>query len=131
MKAKYLFQALKFACLPTLSVLTLLFFGFFNIRKTLDFIGSDNGWAVFLRILLVILEIALIVIVYYHYEQKGILEDIKKNAGNAVDDKGISISYHDSIYNLFTGQSSNHKFYLHRTDNENISIVTRHPKTNS
>lgn len=67
MKVKAFMMALKFACLPTLSLLVLLFFGFFSISKTIDFISSNNGWAIFLRIFCVILEIALIWFMYNKY----------------------------------------------------------------
>lgn len=72
-------QALRFACLPTLSVLCLMFFAFFSIEKTLDFIGSSNGWAVTIRILLFLVEILL---VWYMYEKNCEEMKISDTIGN-------------------------------------------------
>lgn len=126
MKTKYLFQALKFACLPTLSVLLLIVCGFFSITKALDWISSDSGFAIALRIILVLAEIALVVIMYFNYEEEG-EEQAKKlakeqllnnpspsNNGNVISNRrevcelfGRS-NYNDtSTYTLFTTKDSN------------------------
>lgn len=123
MNTKYLFQALKFACLPTLSVLTILFFGFFNISNTIAFISSSNGWAVFLRIILVIAEIALVVIMYKHYEKQGIIADASKGVKPEYGRRLVDNTSH--IRNLRQGWDSNDKFYAHTTENENIVVVER------
>ena len=76
-KIRILVKALRFAFIPTLSVCLLLFFGFFSVKDTLDFIGSRNGWAILLRVVLALAELALIVFMYIFYlnEEKMELEE--------------------------------------------------------
>ena len=73
-------KALKFACLPTLSLLVLLFFAFFSITKTVAFISSDDGFAIFLRIIAFLGEVLLVGIYYDKYRKEEIfLGKTKKN----------------------------------------------------
>ncbi len=127
MNTKYLFQALRFACLPTLSVLALLFFAFFDIARTLAFISSDNWFAILLRILLVIAEVALVVIMYKDYEKKGIIEDVKK--GKRSDD-AQNVNGENDLYTIERNWSYNDSFKMYRTENENIIVIERTPKSN-
>lgn len=126
MKTKYLFQALKFACLPTLSVLTLLFFGFFDIAKTIAFISSDSGWAITLRVLLVIVEAILIYIMYNHYEIEGDKKDKRDKAGISENEDGTPVDYSKSIYDLRRnwGSSDKYKYY---TKSDDIILIERTP----
>lgn len=126
MKTKYLFQALKFACLPTLSVLTLLFFGFFDIAKTIEFISSDSPWAITLRVLLVIAEMFLIYVMYDHYESEGEKKDKRDNAGISENDNGTPIDYSKSIYDLKRDWKSSDK-YNYYTKSEDIILIERTP----
>lgn len=118
METKYLFQALKFACLPTLSILTLLFFGFFDIAKTIEFISSDNGWAIALRVFLVIAEMLLIYGMYDYYKTEGDKKEIRERTGLTDNDKGNYVSYSTSIYHLHEnwGSQCNYKAYIKSDD---------------
>ncbi len=122
MNTKYLFQALRFACLPTLSVLTLLFFGFFDISRTISFIASDNGWAVTLRILLAIAEIVLVVIMYYQYRKEGIIQDAKNGKKG---DRIENMDYSRSVYRLKDEWRNSDQFNMYLTDCDDVVIIER------
>lgn len=125
MKVKAFMMALKFACLPTLSLLVLLFFGFFSISKTIDFIASNNGWAIFLRIFSVIVEIALVWFMYNKY----LKEESLKTAGKSVA-TGTRISNQDRIFECFGDTYSNNlnNYYLHRTEHSDVIVIKRNIK---
>lgn len=126
MNFKILMQALKFACLPTISILTLLFFGFFSIDKTIEFIASDNGWAIALRVILVIAEIALVWIMYDYYLDIAIKEKLFDSPESKL--KGQKVSWNESTYNLFQGDSSD-AYIKYKTSKENYILIERKPKT--
>lgn len=128
MNTKYLFQALKFACLPTLSVLTILFFGFFNILETINFISSTNGWAILLRIIMVIAEIVLVIIMYYKYRKEGELLDAKNGK---IDSNRRNIHYGTDVYRIDNNWSSDDKYFIHETKDSDIVIIERVPKLKS
>jgi len=73
MNYKLLGKAMSFMFLPTLGILIILLVGFFDPIAMWIFIKSNDGWAVFTRVVLLIAEIALITSLYFHY-----LEDYKK-----------------------------------------------------
>lgn len=127
MKIRVLFQALKFACLPTLSILLLLFFGFFSISKTIAFISSDNGWAIFIRVVLVIAEIALVYVMYEHYNEEDTKKQIFENKDLPLK-KGREVIYHREVYQLFNSPNSNNKHIIYPTENDNLILVEREPK---
>ena len=132
MKTKYLFQALKFACLPTLSVLLLIVCGFFSVTKALDWISSDSSWAIALRILLVIGEIALVAIMYFNYEEEGekeaqrlAREELIKNPAPKLSN-GESVNSRRELYELFkTSYHDGSSYILHNTEDELIKLVER------
>ncbi len=62
---KALIKAMQFLCLPTLSLLIIIFFWFFSWTDFIAFLTSKSGWAGALRVGVVILEVIL---VYYMYE---------------------------------------------------------------
>lgn len=62
--------------LPTLGVLLMLLVGFFDPLAMWNFIKSDTFWAVFIRVILFIAEITLIVLMYFHYLNLEIKEDV-------------------------------------------------------
>lgn len=127
MKTKYLFKALKFACLPTLSVLILLFFGFFSISKTIDFISSDSGWAIFLRVLLVLLELALVIIMYHHYKDTDF---DKQEIPNMCATEGKERYRSLGLYELFSDCNNGDKYYSYKTEENNVIVIKRIPKNN-
>lgn len=121
MNIKVLAKALRFACIPTLSVIVLLFCGFFSISKTIDFLQSNNGWAIALRIILAIGEITLIVVMYRQY----LKEDIKENALNKYKrTETKQVSYHNSIREILKGKDDDY-YYIFDTEDSNIKIIER------
>lgn len=124
MKLKAFMMALKFACLPTLSLLVLLFFGFFSISKTIDFISSNNGWAIFLRILSVIIEIALIWFMYNKY----LKEECLKSGGKTVS-AGHKTSANNEICHIFgDSRYTKNEYSLHKTDHPDVIVIKRNVK---
>ncbi len=122
MNIKYLFQALRFACLPTLSVLTILFFAFFDIGKTIGFISSDHGFAITLRIILVIGEIALVIAMYFKYQHEGELENsIKGNKSKTY----IEVDYNTYVKNLNNEWDSSNIYRRYLTGDPNIVVIER------
>ncbi len=123
MNAKILAQALKFACLPTLSVLVLLFFGFFSISKTIAFISSDDSWAVFLRVTAVIAEIILVTVMYKQYESEEQKKMLINNPENFLERCSL-ISSNERVYSVLNGNSSD-DYYVYPTSNPNIKLIER------
>jgi hypothetical protein len=122
MKTKYLLQSLKFAFLPTICVLILLFFGFFDISETIKFISSNNGFAIMLRVALIVAEITLVYIMYGHYEKK----DLRHKAINDPEKStGETLYYDTSIYRLDSDWSSNDKYVKYRTQDDDVIIIER------
>lgn len=118
MNVTALTKALKFACLPTLSLLALLFFGFFSITKTIEFIASDNGWAIFLRIVAFLAEVFLILYFYEEYKKEEIINGIKAT------NKG-SISSYKEIYKIKNYWSSSDIYIVYETEDSNTVIIKR------
>ncbi len=130
MKTKYLLQALKFACLPTLSVLVLLFVGFFSVTKPLAFISSDNGFAIALRVLLVIAELSLVYYMYKMYEEEDKKQELLKinneNKENLTKgNTGKSLYYNESVYKLGKKWTNDDNYLMYETELENMIIVER------
>lgn len=118
-----LFRALKFACIPTLSVLVILFFGFFSINETLAFISSNNGWAIFIRIACMIGELVLIAYFYEKYRREEILTKYERT-GNK-----YKIYHHTDAYQLFKDQDyKDYKYYSYETADSDIMIIEREYK---
>lgn len=125
MNFKYLFKALRFACLPTLSVLVLLFFAFFDIGKTIAFISSDNAAAIILRICLVLAEIALIIIMYNEYEKKDLIE----NPWNHIKSKRpSSLTYTTYVSDLRGDWARSDNYEAFGTSDDDYILVHRKPK---
>ncbi len=126
MKTKALLRALKFVCLPTASLLLLLFFGFFSITKTIDFISSDSGWAIFLRVIVFLGEIGLVVYLYLIYLKEETKNEIIKKA-NGLTKENV---YADKrTRDLFYNASYSDEYVKHTTESKDIIIVERIPKS--
>lgn len=124
MKIKLLFKALKFACLPTLSMLTLLICGFFSISKAIAWISSDAGLAIFLRVALVIAEIVLIYIMYEHYREEEQKKDIVTNTEMYLNrQKARTYSRSSEFRSISATNSSDDIFYIHDTEIPNTYII--------
>lgn len=131
MNIKILMQALKFACLPTLSILVLLFFGFFSITETFAFISSNSGWAIALRVAIVLAEGALVWYMYDHYlkiETEKIYreariktkEDLKSEAVKSRDTSGWR-----EVKDLFPTTRGTVTYRQYDTESENIIFIER------
>ncbi len=126
MKTKALMQALKFACLPTLSLLILLFFAFFSISKTIDFISSNNRFAIALRIITFLGEVALVYLMYRKYLKEEKIRIILNK--DIKDYEGSPVRFNKEIYLLFPNQDYNKGFTIHRTEFEDILLIRQHSK---
>lgn len=69
LNTKALIKALSFLCLPTLSVLLILYFWFLDFGRFTDFVTSQSGWAGVLRVALIIAELCLVYHMYCHYNE--------------------------------------------------------------
>lgn len=123
MKLTAFMRAIKFACLPTLSLLVLLFFGFFSISKTIEFISSDHTLAIIVRVIAVIAEIILVWLMYEKYLE----EEILKSNHSDIKNSGYKIDKYKSIYQLVNNWNSNDKYELFDTPDGNIKIIKRIP----
>lgn len=74
MDYKALVKALKFIFLPTLAVLLFIWFATLSLTGVLSFIVSDSGWAIAVRILLLLIEGALVWWMYDKYRIEHMLE---------------------------------------------------------
>lgn len=106
MKIRYksLMRAIQFAFLPTISLLLLLFFGFFSIEKTINFITSDSFWAIAIRVIAFLAEIVLIWALYNDYakeeKQEELIQKVTSNIEDTSDQNWIGISSGREMYML-------------------------------
>lgn len=133
MKIRYksLMRAIQFAFLPTISLLLLLFFGFFSIEKTINFITSDNGWAIAIRIVAFLAEIVLIWTLYHDYaeeeKQEELIQKVTSNIEDASDQNWISISPSREMYMLSRDWGSRDTYKYIPIDT-NHALVKRIPE---
>lgn len=128
MNVKILGKAMGFMFLPTFGVLLVLLVGFFDPIAMWTFIKSDSGWAIFIRVVLLIAEIALVLIMYFRYLEKE-LKDKIINEGEGRKEKK-TIYHNEDAYCLFPDRKSDtyFKFYKYETEDPNIIIVEREVK---
>ncbi len=120
---KVLLKAISFMFLPTISILFVVFIGFFSITDFISFITAKSGGAIFLRVVLVLAEIIFVCVMYNHYYKL----DVIKNKDNYIKEGNI-INYTTSTYveRFFkSGNSSGRKFKSYATDNENIVVIEK------
>jgi len=120
MNLKVLGKAMGFMFLPTLGVLLMLVVGFFDPIAMWNWIKSNDGWAIAVRIIIFLLETALVIVMYFNY-----LEDEVKRAalgGKDVAKSGISRSARTELYQLFSGTSSD-EYTVFDTESSNIKVV--------
>lgn len=124
MNYKLLGKAMSFMFLPTLGVLIILLVGFFDPIAMWLFIKSNDGWAVFTRVVLLIAEIALITSLYFHY-----LEDYKKQNIAQEEKKVIikdNINKYESITAFVNGSfDSDSRWLSYKGWNNNITILEK------
>lgn len=119
MNISALTKALKFACLPTLSLLLLLFFAFFSISETIAFISSNDTLAVLLRIIAFLGEVSLV----SYYYKKYLKEEVIK--GNGTISGKREVGSRTSIYELNRDWHSKDSYYIHKTESPNIIYLER------
>lgn len=124
MNIKLLIKAMSFMFIPTLSVLLMLLVGFFDPIALWQFIKSDSGWAILIRVLLFVIEIGLVAIMYYRYEEEEEMNKLKENPELSGDVR--KRNYSDSLYELFGTRDG--KFISHRTAKSNFILIERKPE---
>lgn len=120
MNLKVLGKAMGFMFLPTLGVLLMLIVGFFDPIAMWNWIKSDAGWAIATRIILFVVEIGLVVVLYYQYLD----EEIKKNAmaGNYPKTKGYTARYTSELRDILNGHSDD-TYKVYNTESSNIKLI--------
>lgn len=82
---KALGKAIQFLFLPTLGLMLIVFFWFFNWGRFINFVTGEDGWSSFLRVFALILEFVSIIILYNYFAK--ILKD--ENVRKGIIDDGI------------------------------------------
>lgn len=122
MNLRLILKAMSFMFLPTLGVLVILLVGFFDAAAMWDFIKSNNGWAIFVRVTLLLAEIILVIVLYYYYQEQEEKELVLSGEGNKM--FKTNASYDTELQKLFSGSVSyRDKFKIYDTKIENIKIV--------
>ena len=102
------------------------------MTKTIEFISSDSGWAVFLRVVVFLAEIGLIVYFYLTYLKEEIINEASKNKESLVgQSKKESISRRKQVEEFFGSTSYSDEYYQYATEHKNIIIIERIPKKES
>lgn len=120
---KVLLKAISFMFLPTISILFVVFIGFFSITDFINFITAKSGGAIFLRVVLVLVEIIFVYVMYKHYYKL----DVIKNKDNYIKEGNV-IKNQSSTYveRFFKSENSiGLKFKSYATDNENIVVIEK------
>lgn len=111
MDFKILGKAMGYMFMPTLGVLLMLLVGFFDPIAMWNFIKSDNGWAIVIRVVLFLAETGLIYVMYQHFLKKDIIENAETyisgkpdkacNAGDDFDDYCFKGSRYDDFIEIY------------------------------
>ena len=126
MNLRALGRALGFMFLPTFAILVVLIVGFFNPVAMWTWIKSNDGWAIFTRVAMLLAEIVLVVILYFQY----LREEIMEAANNKKFDqsRANAVSWNKDVYDLFNNRSSDDYYFCYKTKDPDIVIVERKPK---
>lgn len=81
MNTKIALKALKFAFLPTITILIFMIVGCFSFIEPFKFLISDSTGAIWLRVVLVISEIAAFVIAYCVYFERQPMSELNIKVG--------------------------------------------------
>ena len=129
MNIKILLKAMSYMFLPTLAVLVMLLVGFFDPVAMWEFIKSNNGWAIFIRVVIFIIEIVCVVILYYKYAEENSISEAQ-SVNSPEDDlkDGWGVSSYKQVEDL--GKDWGHKdsYIIYNTKSPNVKIVKRVPK---
>lgn len=118
MDYKILAKALKFAFLPTLSVFVCIWFAVLSVTDVFQFLLSDSGWAIAMRIFLLVVEVAIIAYMYFYYlEEEKIKEGLRSEDG--WQERGTNKS---QIYEVTRWEYSNEKIKIKKIDSETVII---------
>lgn len=119
---KILGKAMGFMFLPTLGVLTMLLVGFFDPVAMWTFIKSDNGWAVFTRLIVFLIEVGLVTGLYHYYKYEERIKGYFKTKDSIQReriDKDTTVRY------MFNNQGYHDDHKIYRTEDDNIVLVER------
>lgn len=119
---KILGRAMGFMFLPTLGILTLLLVGFFDPVAMWNFVKSNDGLAVFVRVILFIAELVLVVILYKRYEKEEMIKNINNDKDHL---RSRKISSSTVVYDLFEQGSYRDSHRIYRTSDDNVIVVER------
>ena len=126
MKLRAFTKALQYAFLPTASILLLLFFAFFDVSKTINFITSNSGVAIALRVIAFIAEATLVTIFYFRNLKEL---SIKEGKNFNRSDTFLRDCYSSDAKHYFTNGTSQDDYSLHKTDHPNVVVIVRKPKS--
>ena len=120
-------KAMGFMFLPTLGILTALLVGFFDPIAMWTFIKSNDSWAIFIRLVILITEIVIVAIMY------GIYKSDEKTKGLLESQDGLTsktVAYNNYVYYSFDDASSKDTYTLYYSDNKNVVVLKRTPYVN-
>jgi len=125
MNTKALMKALSFMFLPTLGVLLLLLVIFMDPITMVEWLFSDNGWAGFLRFVLLVAEITLIIILYNKHYRKAIIDEVATKLGGIIGTEQRNVNYGSAVKYCFSTTKYDDYYTLEDTKYTNIVIVRR------
>ena len=119
---KILGKAMGFMFLPTLGVLTMLLVGFFDPVAMWTFIKSDNGWAIFTRLVVFLIEVGLITGLYYHYKNEEFIHKSMEDKDSLLCEQRTEATW---LRHLFDESRDGNKYFVFKTSKKNIVVVER------
>ena len=123
MNFRILWKAMSFMFLPTLSVLCLLLVGFFDPIALWEFIRSNSGGAIFVRVILFIIEVTFVAYFYFKYLYEEEFEAALKDPESKCK-KGRQINSYTEARGMLNSSSDN-EIFLYDTANPNIKIIQK------
>jgi hypothetical protein len=123
---KALLKAMGYMFLPSFAILFVIFIGFFNWSNFVAFVTSQDGWAIFMRIAMLIAEIVLVTWLYFDFlkdENQKLAFEKAKNPEFLTKVREGTRDYSVTLNtDLFGGERINWKIY--KGPNRNTFIVT-------
>ena len=129
MNIKILLKAMSHMFLPTLAVLIMLLVGFLDPVAMWEFIKSNDNWAIFIRVVIFIIEIVCVVILYYRYAEEDSISEAQ-NTNSPEDDlkDGWGVSSYKQVEDLGRTWTNKDSYIIYNTKSPNVKIVKRVPK---
>lgn len=127
MNFKILGKAMSFLFLPTLGVLLLLLVGFWDPIALWNFIKSNSGGAIFVRVLLFIIETGLVITMYFYYLDKDEREQALNDDVGSKKAEKRRIHKSNYIENAYPDTSSgkSYDFWVYPTSSQDIIMIER------